>query len=577
MIHSSGKDTYGQALQGSEQILEDIRAWLLEQQSFPRVQRSQGKLLAELEIIERRRERLLAPLNIVLAGGTGVGKSSLLNALAGATISETSDRRAFTSDYTCYHHSEDQLAVAGELLSSGQTVSHEREALRDKIIVDTPDFDSAEAAHRDKLRAALKVADLVIWVTTAQKYANLSGLETLLEFQRGREFVFVLNRDDESLSDALLADFEAMLCQSGFHKPRLFRISALAWLARKQGTATGELLQAGRDNGRLDEFISRELDKKRIRMLKEGNLSELIVRVLDHIDERLPQALPEQLKGWLKAGEQAFEELDLKLRQRLQRQLLSRRAFQRRLQYRLASLYQGLFGAWMQTVFALRALADLDYPDLFQARKGPELGLNNQAESGLEGDLGELIEAKRCLQSLGRQLGLSASVTHFEDSKDRLENSLKRFYQAIDWRIHQVLEDTEEQILKTWSHSSQQLALNAIPGLWLVFVIVFWFELEFFHAFTSASQHAAPGHFTAGLLITAMILWLCQRFAEWRHRSVIDQLLTRLDALVGDALSATVRVDLTRSQQQRVEAVLEEWRQFQDLRQRAQNLLVEKS
>ena len=43
-------------------------------------------------------------LTVGLLGGTGVGKSTLLNAIAGRTISRSGDRRPTTDRIVCYRH-----------------------------------------------------------------------------------------------------------------------------------------------------------------------------------------------------------------------------------------------------------------------------------------------------------------------------------------------------------------------------------------------------------------------------------------------------------------------------------------
>ena len=46
------------------------------------------------------------PLRLAILGGTGVGKSTIINALAGSRISEESRRRPTTTDLVVYAHGE---------------------------------------------------------------------------------------------------------------------------------------------------------------------------------------------------------------------------------------------------------------------------------------------------------------------------------------------------------------------------------------------------------------------------------------------------------------------------------------
>ena len=52
---------------------------------------------------------------------------------------------------------------------------HDRESLRDKVIVDTPDVDSNDTANRERLLELLPVADVVLYVGSQEKYHDQVG------------------------------------------------------------------------------------------------------------------------------------------------------------------------------------------------------------------------------------------------------------------------------------------------------------------------------------------------------------------------------------------------------------------
>src|SRR5919205_32901 len=95
-------------------------------------------------------ERLETPadplLVVMLCGPTAVGKSSLINALAGADIS-CPGFGAMTSVAVLYVHEQDDPArlfeygeAVGQLARQPHTaVRHRRDALLHKVLVDTPD------------------------------------------------------------------------------------------------------------------------------------------------------------------------------------------------------------------------------------------------------------------------------------------------------------------------------------------------------------------------------------------------------------------------------------------------------
>lgn len=109
---------------------------------------------------------------LALVGGTGVGKSSLLNALAGATVSTASVRRPTTSEPVAWVPAADRDGLAPLLawLGVDDVREHEADGLRSVAILDLPDMDSVQATHRERVEAVLPKVDAVAWVTDLEKY-----------------------------------------------------------------------------------------------------------------------------------------------------------------------------------------------------------------------------------------------------------------------------------------------------------------------------------------------------------------------------------------------------------------------
>src|ERR1700750_1531371 len=142
------------------------------------------QLLDDAEsVLKRAGERLRLSSNhtvVALAGGTGSGKSTLFNALSGATFSPPGVTRPMTRHvHACVWGMQgaapllDWLGVQRRHRYARASVLDSGESDLDGLIrLDLPDHDAVVTASMAAVDRLSRLADMVIWVLDPQKYAD---------------------------------------------------------------------------------------------------------------------------------------------------------------------------------------------------------------------------------------------------------------------------------------------------------------------------------------------------------------------------------------------------------------------
>lgn len=227
----------------------------------------------QLDDIRSRLGYLGRTLIVALTGGTGSGKSSVLNAIAGEPVASVSRLRPHTEEPLAWIPDDADAAVDGLL----DTLRIERAVRHDVLpgiaLIDLPDMDSVRISHRNLVERLIPKVDALLWVLDPQKYRDpLLHNEFLAQMTMySPETIVVLNKVDTMTSEdvaAVTEDVARALREDGYEEAPLFAVAA----APPDGEPHG--IDA------LIDLLADELDKKRTARGKLlADLADLVKRI----------------------------------------------------------------------------------------------------------------------------------------------------------------------------------------------------------------------------------------------------------------------------------------------------------
>ncbi|QDT17412.1 GTPase domain-containing protein [Alienimonas californiensis] len=552
-------------------LIRRVREWAEEPADVPGVERdaarwepladARGLLRRVLGRAEAVRVRLEAPLVVATFGGTGTGKSTLVNALVGEEVALPGKQRPTTTTPTLVAHPDTDLAPLGLPLDRVRVKRADAAALREFILVDCPDPDTTEveaegegaATNLGRLRELLPHCDVLLVVSTQQKYRNARVADELLHAARGCRLLFV--QTHAATDGDIREDWRRVLGERFEVAPDdlYFVDSVRAQTEREAGRLpTGEF-------ARLLETLRTELSEHARVAVRRANLLDLLLGALDRADANVRQRRPAlDAVGEKLAAER--EALTAAMTARLKEELLGNPGvWERRLADAVAT-------AWGVSPFSISLRfyngigGYITSSSLFRARNAAAVALvgatmagqklrdyhaGNAADAGLDQlgafgqDDGLLRDARFRLQGFTADAGLPTELLTLTDAQIRDQGVAAegRFLEGVRGKVDALIKKLAAKNSRTPVRLWYEILLLSLPAVILLRAAKNFFWDTFLHPliFGDAEVATAAGpvlyggdYWIAGAVFASLWAGLLVMLFSRRLRRGLDQEVNEL-------------------------------------------------
>ncbi|MCX7429050.1 MAG: hypothetical protein NTW96_25915 [Planctomycetia bacterium] len=406
-----------------DSLVERLRRWA---DGAPAWQPAEACRAVVARLVDRTRAlrvRLEAPLIVATLGGTGTGKSALVNALVGAEVVRPGRQRPTTTRPTLICRSDLTPGMLGIDRRDVEVVPCNLPALANLVLLDCPDPDTTEepdagGTNLARLRKLLPHCDVLLVTTTQQKYRSARVADELAAAASGARLVFVQPHADQE--EDIREDWQAVLGRQ-YTTGHVFLVDSLAAAA----DAAAGVEPRGEFAGLVD-LLTRQLAGTAPARIRRANFLDLVGETLDGCENRIREGVP-AIKQLETAIDAQRSRLAARLADQMRAELLtSRRQWENRLLGKIAScwgfspwslvlrVYQGLGGLLSGTLL-LRARTPAQlalWGTMEGARTWQRRRRQRQADAGIQRavaggwDEAELRSASMVLEGYAVDAGL---------------------------------------------------------------------------------------------------------------------------------------------------------------------------
>ena len=266
-----------------DELIDRLTQWSEPEISWEPLSHSRLLIRRVLGRVQTLRFRLEAPLVVATFGGTGTGKSALVNALVSRECTTSGRQRPTTTKPVLIAHPDTELTPLGLKLDDFHLVRSDAGILRDIVIIDCPDPDTNEAetagSNLQRLHQILPHCDVLIYTSTQQKYRSARVVEELAQAAAGCRLIFVQTYADV---DSDIRDDWRQQLAAHYEVPDVFFVDSLRAFKEQQA---GQ--RPSGDFSRLQDLLSSQLAASHRTQIRRANLLDLIQAALEHCRSHL--------------------------------------------------------------------------------------------------------------------------------------------------------------------------------------------------------------------------------------------------------------------------------------------------